>query len=610
MADLRTQSRGDDGFCAADSPHDESATGSGVDMAVGLFDVKAVAVEYFGVSAAEFNGESRGQTVAVARAFAMCAAKRLTGASDATIGDVMGHKSRARVGQAVKKVEAGVKQGEIIRWKKGDIWREEGASVILKTLEENAVRRARLAAGVTSVETRAETNNDTLTAIASLLDGHGMYENRTTHVCILLADLVGSTEFKRYHGMVQGLAKTVMHNKVAGRSIETCGGRVVKYVADAVMGMFEGERCEAAALASGLHMIREMSVANEQQGWYGFPYAMSTRIGVCSGPVWMFVYQNSAEDPQGATIDIAARLAGLAAPDQVLCTQDTYGAACKDGQFPQPDIQFTRYLNGIRGKQALAAISPEGYVCMPPYSQPHAAPLELELKKAFHLVHLKRHAEALTLFQQIYESCPENFHANVFLAEQLLRESTRTDEAVLGKLQRAEEHLDQARCARLNSCQVWRLLSSVHFKQFELQGDDKSLQLAISEAREACRLAQDWPDMGGFLQATVWLIQLLHALYTKTGNQHALDEAKQLCVELEPHINGCFNECRSDFYVAYAAIQLHSGSTDYDNLEEVLQKARGLNPKNYHVYEVIHDVMRQHHPNGGIAGALNSFGLP
>lgn len=87
-------------------------------------------------------------------------------------------------------------------------------------------------------------------------------------------------------------------------------------------------------------------------------------------------------------------------------------------------------------------------------------------------------------------------------------------------------------------------------------------------------------------------------------DKEALDEARRLCLELEPSVEHAFNDCRSDFYVAYASVQLQSGSSDFAAVEQMLKQAKELNSHNVRVYELELDLVRRH-PNGGVAGVFN-----
>jgi len=446
-------------------------------------------------------------------------------------------------------------------------------------------------------------SEERLLEVKNFLSNVSIYERKKVQACILFADLVGSTEFKRYHSIREGLAKVVQHNEVVRECVERSGGRAVKYVGDCVMAMFEGEKSEFRAVKSGLETILQMKVANEKHKWQ-YPYSMDTKIGINSGPVWMFEYDNSTEDPQGITVDIAARLSSLAGPNQVLCTNETYTIAQEAGGIPIPSAEFKRYLKGIKDRFDIRAIVPEGYKYEPWDVEGPSHEIKNRLEQAYRLLHEKKSKEAFSAFKQIADEYPDDYVSNIFVAEYLLMEGAATDQEYKDKLYKVEEHIDKAMCSRPNSCHVWLLLGSLHFKYFEIDRDRVHIERAIDCARKAVHFANDWQNTGGLLQAKVCLILFLQALAKHRKDQRALDEAKKLCVELEPYIVNAFNDCRSDFYVAYASVQLQSGSTDFEKIEEMINRAKELNRRNFRVCELERDLIKCRFSDGGVAGVF------
>jgi len=447
-------------------------------------------------------------------------------------------------------------------------------------------------------------SRDVLLNVKSFLTDISIFEDKTVHICIFFADLVGSTEFKRYHSVRDGLAKVVQHNEIVRDCVERSGGSVAKYLGDGVMAMFEGAQCECRALQAGLETMRTMKEVNERQTW-DFPFSMVTKIGIHSGPVWMFKYDNSTEDPQGTTVDVAARLVSLAGPNQILCTKQVYETACQTGRLPEPSAEFKRYLKGIQERFDLTVIIPEGYVYEPPNVEGTSLELEARLKEAYRLVEEKKTDEAVEAFKRISDDHPDNYLANTCVAEYLLRESTATDEQARDMLHKVEDHIDRAMCCRPNSCQLWLLRGSLYFKYFEIDGNTVYIEKAIDYVKKAIRLAYDWRNRGGMLQAKVCLIHFMQTLARERRDFNVLDEARKLCVELEPNLVNAFDDCRSDFYVAYTSVQLQSGSANFDTMEQMIKRAKELSPSNIRVYELEIELIKRRHSNGGVAGTFN-----
>ena len=432
------------------------------------------------------------------------------------------------------------------------------------------------------------------------------FKDKEVQASILFADLVGSTEFKRYHTPLEGLAKVLQHNLIVTACCKRFSGLVVKYVGDGVMAMFEGPDSECRALQAGLEAIQQMHAENERRSW-GFPFSMVTKVGMHKGPVWMFKYGNSSEDPQGTTVDIAARLSSLAGSHHVLCTRQIYdtACACRVGTFPKPCGEFRRYLRGIREPFDVVVVVPEGYPYDAPDEERPLSEVEKKLKEAYRLMHQKKPAEALAAFKQISDQNPDNYHANVSAAEYLMKEPHGDDKEDDGRLSEIADHIDRAMCSQPSSCQVWLLQASLDCRRFETSHNVAYIREAVKCARKAIYFADEWRNTGAMLQTRVCLIHFLQALAREGKDKDALDEARRLCVELESSVEHAFNECGSDFYVAYASVQLQSGSTDYETVERMLRRAKELNPLNVRVYEVELDLAKRRHPNGGIAGVLN-----
>src|SRR5207249_3749797 len=87
------------------------------------------------------------------------------------------------------------------------------------------------------------------------LENTSSWDQLAQPACILFADLVGSTEFKRDHPPPEGLAKTLLHNMIISNRVFHFKGSIVKYLGDGVMGIFVGENRANRALMAGLAAI-------------------------------------------------------------------------------------------------------------------------------------------------------------------------------------------------------------------------------------------------------------------------------------------------------------------------------------------------------------------
>jgi class 3 adenylate cyclase len=127
---------------------------------------------------------------------------------------------------------------------------------------------------------------------------------------ILFVDLSGSTRLYETVGDERALAVVHRMLSMLARVCEDCGGRVVKNTGDGAMCTFE--TADAALRASRL-----MQEKTEEQQEPGEP-GLGIHIGCNFGPVL-----EKAGDLYGDTVNLAARVAGLAKVGQIITTADT-----------------------------------------------------------------------------------------------------------------------------------------------------------------------------------------------------------------------------------------------------------------------------------------------
>lgn len=127
---------------------------------------------------------------------------------------------------------------------------------------------------------------------------------------VLFVDLSGSTRLYDTIGDERALAVVDRLLSMLARVCEECGGRVIKTTGDGAMCMFE--TADAALRAS-----RVMQEKTEEQHEPGQP-GLGIHIGCHFGPVL-----EKAGDLYGDTVNLAARVAGLAKVGQIITTTDT-----------------------------------------------------------------------------------------------------------------------------------------------------------------------------------------------------------------------------------------------------------------------------------------------
>lgn len=156
---------------------------------------------------------------------------------------------------------------------------------------------------------------------------------------VLFVDISGSTRLYETLGDERALARVGRSLDMLSRVCEDCGGRVVKTMGDGAMCVFE--TAEAALRASLL-----MQEKNDEQQDPGEP-GLGIHVGCHFGPVL-----EQSGDVYGDTVNLAARVAGLAKVGQIITTADTIG------KLPPALAERARKLHSapVKGKQAAVAI--------------------------------------------------------------------------------------------------------------------------------------------------------------------------------------------------------------------------------------------------------------
>jgi class 3 adenylate cyclase len=149
---------------------------------------------------------------------------------------------------------------------------------------------------------------------------------------ILFVDVCGSTAFFDRYGEVAGHAMVEHCFKVIVPSVQEHVGRVVKYMGDGFLAVFEGAE---AAVDTAAVMHSSLADDNATR-----PDAARVRIhsGISVGPVVI----REDGDVFGDPVNVAARVQNVAGPDQVYVTKDVVdelsiearGKTRRVGRFP------------------------------------------------------------------------------------------------------------------------------------------------------------------------------------------------------------------------------------------------------------------------------------
>jgi len=156
---------------------------------------------------------------------------------------------------------------------------------------------------------------------------------------VLFVDISGSTRLYETLGDERALARVGGTLAMLAQVCADCGGKVIKTAGDGAMCMFP--TADAALRAARLMQERTAERAVPGEKGYGI------HVGCHFGPVL-----ENAGDLFGDTVNLAARVAGLAKVGQIITTADTVG------RLPPALAERTRRLDSVpvKGKHKAVTI--------------------------------------------------------------------------------------------------------------------------------------------------------------------------------------------------------------------------------------------------------------
>jgi class 3 adenylate cyclase/tetratricopeptide (TPR) repeat protein len=175
-------------------------------------------------------------------------------------------------------------------------------------------------------------------------------EGERKEVTVLLADVAGSLAISEtldpedVHALMNGFFALAIEAVHAER------GTVNQFRGDGFMALFGAPRARgddaARALRAALAVrARSREYAESARARYGVPFTV--RIGISTGLVWVGAIGNELRrdyTAEGPTVGLAARLESLAAPTQILISEET---ARRAGGFELADLGL-RAVRGLR----------------------------------------------------------------------------------------------------------------------------------------------------------------------------------------------------------------------------------------------------------------------
>lgn len=197
--------------------------------------------------------------------------------------------------------------------------------------------------------------------------------SRNCEVGILFGDVAGSTRLYEMLGDRAALATIETCLSLMGGAVAANGGSVVKTIGDELMAAFPRA---SATYQAAIEMQRKLEEMPPLPGPRG-PVKLFVRIGFHFGPAI-----EDRRDYFGDTVNVAARMVGLAKGGQIITTADTLALLAPGERGPTRDLQEIAVkgkAEGVRTSEVLWQESSERTTLFIPGLGAPAAPKRVRL---------------------------------------------------------------------------------------------------------------------------------------------------------------------------------------------------------------------------------------
>ncbi len=168
---------------------------------------------------------------------------------------------------------------------------------------------------------------------------HGAEGISVRDVTVLFTDLKGSTALYERIGDLKAFSLVHQHFERLSAAVQANSGAIVKTIGDAVMAAFQRP---IDAVRAALEMQTQIDAFNHEHG----AHDIVLKIGIHRGPS-IAVTMNDNLDYFGQTVNVAARVQGLADANEIWVTDDVYRAEGISGLLARVESQDAS-LRGIQ----------------------------------------------------------------------------------------------------------------------------------------------------------------------------------------------------------------------------------------------------------------------
>jgi len=159
-------------------------------------------------------------------------------------------------------------------------------------------------------------------------------------VTFLFTDLKGSTALYQRIGDMKAFALVQRHFDRLAAVVQAHAGAIVKTIGDAVMAVFQQP---ANAVRAAIAVLQQIERFNEEHGGRN----IVLKVGLHRGPS-IAVTLNETLDYFGHTVNVAARVQGLADADEVFVSDEVYRSDGVAALLPAVESRDA-HLRGIEG---------------------------------------------------------------------------------------------------------------------------------------------------------------------------------------------------------------------------------------------------------------------
>ena len=164
------------------------------------------------------------------------------------------------------------------------------------------------------------------------------FTDNMERMTLLFSDIVSITAFFETHGDIAGRKRIERHNELLFPVVRKLGGSVLKTIGDAIMASFPDED-DAVDAAIQMQQVLE----RHSQGVVDEVDQIRIRIGINTGEAIV-----EYGDAYGDAVNVAARVCSKADGEQILLSEDTFGALTRNRDIVNPHSVVS--LKGKRDK--------------------------------------------------------------------------------------------------------------------------------------------------------------------------------------------------------------------------------------------------------------------